>query len=110
MRMAVTDAPCNEDSSTRRSALPSVMPKPRSSGSSITVAVRSGSAPISTDFCVSISERQFLSSTITLSFRQATGKRRADARAGRSVVQTRRRFRGRQPLCGIGVTSLMEVT
>ena len=78
MRMAVTAAPCSDDSSTRRSALPSVMPKPRSSGSSTTVAVRSGSAPISTDFCVSISERQFLSSTITLSFRQAS--RRTAAR------------------------------
>ena len=32
--------PCSEDSSTRRSALPSVMPKPRSSGSATTVAMR----------------------------------------------------------------------
>ena len=36
----VTAAPCSEDSSTRRSALPSVRPKPRSSGSATTVASR----------------------------------------------------------------------
>src|SRR5262245_57711344 len=34
----VMAAPCSEESSTRRSALPSVMPKPRSSGSATTVA------------------------------------------------------------------------
>ena len=37
---AVTAAPCSEDSSTRRSALPSVRPKPRSSGSATIVAMR----------------------------------------------------------------------
>jgi hypothetical protein len=36
-------APCSDDSSTRRSALPSVRPKPRSSGSATTVALRFGS-------------------------------------------------------------------
>ena len=41
----VTAAPCSEDSSTRRSALPSVRPKPRSSGSATTVATRFGSPP-----------------------------------------------------------------
>ena len=40
MEMAVTAAPCNEDSSTRRSELPSVRPKPRSSGSAVMVAIR----------------------------------------------------------------------
>ena len=34
-----TAAPCSEDSSMRRSALPSVTPKPRSSGSATTVAI-----------------------------------------------------------------------
>jgi hypothetical protein len=34
----VMAAPCSDDSSTRRSALPSVRPKPRSSGSAMTVA------------------------------------------------------------------------
>ena len=34
----VMAAPCSDDSSTRRSALPSVMPKPRSSGSATMVA------------------------------------------------------------------------
>ena len=33
MRTAVIAAPCSDESSTRRSALPSVTPKPRSSGS-----------------------------------------------------------------------------
>ena len=45
---AVTAAPCNEDSRMRRSALPSVMPKPRSSGSAMMVATRDGSLPGST--------------------------------------------------------------
>ena len=35
MRTAVIAAPCSEDRSTRRSELPSVMPKPRSSGSQV---------------------------------------------------------------------------
>ena len=34
-RMAVTATPCSDESSTRRSALPSVVPKPRSSGSTM---------------------------------------------------------------------------
>ena len=38
--IAVTAAPCREDSSTRRSALPKVSPKPRSSGSATIVAER----------------------------------------------------------------------
>ena len=45
---AVIAAPCSEDSSTRRSALPSVTPKPRSSGSATIVASRSGRCPGST--------------------------------------------------------------
>src|SRR5207302_83331 len=40
-----TAAPCSEDNRMRRSALPSVTPKPRSSGSATTVASRLGSAP-----------------------------------------------------------------
>ena len=38
-----TAAPCSEDNRMRRSALPSVTPKPRSSGSATTVASRLGS-------------------------------------------------------------------
>ena len=45
---AVTAAPCSEESSTRRTAFPSVIPKPRSSGSATTVATRLGSLPGST--------------------------------------------------------------
>jgi hypothetical protein len=41
---AVTAAPCSDDSRTRRSALPSVRPKPRSSGSATRVASGGGSA------------------------------------------------------------------
>jgi hypothetical protein len=37
---AVTAAPCREDSSTRRSELPRVTPKPRSRGSAIMRALR----------------------------------------------------------------------
>src|SRR5262249_39659768 len=40
-----TAAPCSEDNSTRRSALPSVWPKPRSSGSATSVAKRDASEP-----------------------------------------------------------------
>src|SRR5712691_2741358 len=43
-----TAAPCSEDSRIRRSALPSVRPKPRSSGSATTVATRFGSLPSAT--------------------------------------------------------------
>ncbi len=41
----VTAAPCSDESSTRRSALPSVRPKPRSSGSATKVAFRLPSPP-----------------------------------------------------------------
>src|SRR5689334_285665 len=40
-----TAAPCSEESRMRRSALPRVKPKPRSSGSATTVAKRLGSVP-----------------------------------------------------------------
>src|SRR3954469_4204633 len=40
-----TAAPCSEDNRMRRSALPSVWPKPRSSGSATNVAKRLGSVP-----------------------------------------------------------------
>src|SRR5580692_8077299 len=40
-----TAAPCSEDNRMRRSALPSVWPKPRSSGSATRVAKRIGSVP-----------------------------------------------------------------
>ena len=41
----VTAAPWREESSTRRSALPRVKPKPRSSGSATAVAERSARVP-----------------------------------------------------------------
>src|SRR5258706_4669107 len=41
MRTDVIAAPCSDDSSTRRSPLPSVVPKPRSSGSSVNLPYRS---------------------------------------------------------------------
>src|SRR5215217_3224775 len=41
----VTAAPWSDDRRTRRSALPSVVPKPRSNGSATTVAIRLGSSP-----------------------------------------------------------------
>ena len=45
---AVIAEPCKDESRMRRSALPSVTPKPRSSGSAITVASRSPRCPGST--------------------------------------------------------------
>src|SRR5476651_2051291 len=60
----VTAAPCSEDSSTRRSALPSVRPKPRSSGSATIVAVRLASTPASvTSFSGLMRSCQFFGST-----------------------------------------------
>ena len=61
VRTAVTAAPCSDDSRMRRIALPSVMPKPRSSGSATMVAMRDGSAPGSTSsFSGLIRDCQFL--------------------------------------------------
>ena len=40
--IAVTAPPCKEDNNTRRKALPSVLPKPRSNGSMDTVALKPG--------------------------------------------------------------------
>ena len=45
MWMAVTAEPWREESRIRRSALPRVMPKPRSRGSTMIVASRSGCRP-----------------------------------------------------------------
>ncbi len=60
----VTAAPCSEDRSTRRSALPRVTPKPRSSGSATMRARRSLSFPVSIrGFSGRISSFQFLSIT-----------------------------------------------
>ena len=62
--MAVTAAPCSDDSSTRRSELPSVTPKPRSSGSATMRALRTPSAPDSIcGFSGRISSFQFRSIT-----------------------------------------------
>src|SRR5215469_878355 len=47
----VMAAPWRDDSSTRRSALPRVSPKPRSRGSATTVAIRAGSSPASIASC-----------------------------------------------------------
>ena len=53
--------PCSDDISTRRSALPSVSPKPRSSGSATTVATRDASAPERMSSCCGLmSSAQFL--------------------------------------------------
>ena len=58
-------APCSEDSSTRRSALPSVMPKPRSSGSATMVATRSRSRPgLMSSFVGLIRSCQFFCRTV----------------------------------------------
>ena len=57
----VMAAPCSEDISTRRRALPSVRPKPRSSGSATRVATRAESPPGRMSSCAGlISSAQFL--------------------------------------------------
>src|SRR5215510_7140158 len=54
MCTVVMAAPCKEESSTRRSALPSVMPKPRSSGSATMVATLSRCRPEATSSLVGL--------------------------------------------------------
>src|SRR3954470_191113 len=62
-----TAAPCNEERSTRRSALPKVTPKPRSSGSATTVATRFASPPAATwSFSGRISSCQFFWITVII--------------------------------------------
>src|SRR5215510_553534 len=121
-----TAAPCSEDNRIRRSALPSVTPKPRSSGSATAVATLEASLPTATwSLFGLINSCQFF--WITSSPFQRRGLLAPGAphpphgenlggntRAGRMVRAkennyTRRRFRGRQPLCGIVVTSRIEV-
>src|SRR5262245_4396436 len=118
-----TAAPCNEERSTRRSALPSDTPKPRSSGSATTVAMRLASLPVETwSFSGRISSCQFFWITsspirvprgISLAKNPAPLQREKNGggqNVSRNKPQTRRRLRGRQPLCGIGVTSRIDVT
>src|SRR5262249_51784666 len=60
----VTAAPCKEESNTRRNALPSVRPKPRSSGSATITACVRGVDPVSTcSFTGLISSCPFFSIT-----------------------------------------------
>ena len=118
-------APCSEDIKIRRKALPSVRPKPRSSGSATTVAWRIGSLPGLTSSCVGlINSAQFLwimrpSIPVCLHVQKAdargfkiTDRGRANSTTPSRLVKsyTRRRFGGRQPLCAIGVTSRIDVT
>src|SRR5204862_4304909 len=122
----VMAAPCNEESSTRRSALPRVRPKPRSSGSATTVATRVASSPGSTDNALGlIRVCQFFCSTRT-SVSKAECVRdispaawppklsiharcQPDLAGWRLPPQTPRRLGGRQPLVGLGVTSRLEL-
>jgi hypothetical protein len=61
----VIAAPCSDESSTRRRALPSVRPKPRSSGSAMKVARRLGSLPALTSRLLGFfSSCQFLILTV----------------------------------------------
>src|SRR5580693_5032317 len=118
----------------RRSALPSVWPKPRSSGSATSVAKRVASWPAVTwSLFGRISSCQFF--WIVTVFHPWASRRGDDVTgvgdlAGKSPAalqssqnsksrrkppatskhQTRRRLRGRQPLCGIVVTSRIDVT
>src|SRR6185312_6869766 len=128
-----TAAPCSEDNSTRRSALPRVWPKPRSSGSAIRVAKREPSPPgVTWSLLGRINSCQFFWIVTVSPSGQPTchldcwrwklrGSPAADQQekfkdaarnwlSPRRERQTRRRLRGRQPLCGIVVTSRIEVT
>ena len=118
----VTAAPCSEDSSTRRSALPSVSPKPRSSGSATNVARRRGSPPgLRSSPLGFFSSCQFFALTDKLMspelglsprVRRSRVEERAGSSAGTGRIgegQTRRRLDGRTPLCGMLVTSRIEV-
>src|SRR5437868_964850 len=73
-----TAAPCSDDSRMRRSALPSVWPKPRSSGSATSVAKRFGSLPgVTCSLFGRISSCQFFWIVTVFTHR-----------AGRSALQT----------------------
>ena len=95
----------------RRSALPSVIPKPRSSGSAEMTADRPGIAP---GLQVELAG---LDESLPVFVRERCGHRLVSIPAGRAGAlvsigccnHTRRRFGGRQPLCGIGVTSRIDV-
>ncbi len=91
--IAVTAAPCSDDSRMRRSALPSVMPKPRSSGSATMVATREIGPGLGVDLLR-------LDQRLPVALQCGTEAHGA---------QTLRRLRGRQPLCGIGVMSRIAV-
>ncbi len=91
---AVTAAPCSEDNRMRRSALPRVMPKPRSSGSAMTVATRDGSPPGSTSiFSGLINDCQFFcNATLGLLGAGVVGARRAPGQTtGRARTPTSER-------------------
>src|SRR5579863_6266576 len=67
-------APCSDESNTRRSELPSVTPKPRSSGSATMRAFLSASEPVSiSGFSGRISSFQFRSITDFVSFGAVAG-------------------------------------
>ena len=99
----------------RRKALPSVSAKPRSSGSASTVApCASGRRRGGSSACRAWSVLASFSGSRNAPFMMRTAaaalpRRRRIGSCGRSR-QTRRRFLGRQPLCGIGVTSRIDVT
>ena len=121
-----TAAPCSDDNRMRRSALPSVTPKPRSSGSATTVASRLGST--AGGHLELVGSDQFLPVLLD----RHVGTHRVERRGSRPriplrpvgrfggggpigppdeniVGHTLRLLRGRQPLCGIVVTSRIEV-
>src|SRR5262245_25966468 len=119
----------------RRSALPSVWPKPRSSGSATTVANRLESEPGVTcsllgrmsscqffwivtvsplrvngagqAICLQIAGAGIREQSAAVKFQKMIARR---CEPPANTCQTRRRLRGRQPLCGIVVTSRIDVT
>src|SRR6516225_2555018 len=94
-----TAAPWSEDSRIRRSALPSVWPNPRSSGSAMMVAKRAGSLPGATwSLFGRISSCQFFW-IVTVSPIQASQFAKSNTGVGegrRSRLRRRKYFRGRR--------------
>src|SRR4051812_39526729 len=84
-----TAAPCSEERSTRRSALPKVTPKPRSKGSATTVATRFASPPAATcSFSGRISSCQFFWITVIMPSQPVAGFSRASRSAQRDRFNT----------------------
>ncbi len=90
-----TAVPGIEERSVLRREFPRVCPKPGSSGSIVKVE------RLSSTTC------SWICGLVTISTLHSSFGRGSSTPPGPNVAHTRRRFRGRHPLCGTGVTSWM---